>query len=147
MARSTFVGTGVTMVFGEAVRGAVRQFRRALRERAGGLGSLIRRARNGSDGGRITEIAPRERRDLRSPHAAPSPDIDVQTCGYMVPCLGLIGVDELVEIVASRGSLEAEDATRAVQRGVLCAGYRTDCDDVTAADAFDIVEEALRFRF
>ncbi|MFO6453614.1 hypothetical protein [Aeromicrobium sp. LTX1] len=62
-----------------------------------------------------------------------------------LPSLALVDVDELVEIVADRGDLSHESAARAVRRGVLCAGYTPESRHITTADAFDVVEEALRF--
>ena len=63
-----------------------------------------------------------------------------------LPSLSLVDVEELVDIVAARNDCGHEAAERAVRRGALYAGYQWKSDQVTAADAFDIVEEALRFR-
>lgn len=62
-----------------------------------------------------------------------------------LPTLGLVDVDELAEIVAGRSDTSLESARRAVRRGVLCAGYTPESRHITTADAFDVVEEALRF--
>lgn len=63
-----------------------------------------------------------------------------------LPTLDLVAVEELTEIVAARSDGSLESARRAVRRGVLCAGYTPESRHITTADAFDVVEEALRFR-
>ena len=90
-------------------------------------------------------------------HPPAEPGLDASVSGEMallmaacapgdgLPTLDLVEVDELVDIVADRSDSSVESARRAVRRGVLCAGYTPESRHITTADAFDVVEEALRF--
>ncbi|MFS0885408.1 hypothetical protein [Aeromicrobium sp. 179-A 4D2 NHS] len=131
----------------DATRAEILQANRALRDWAEGLRTWSKNARDNAatQRHRAEALVRSKVGATASPFAEPLPYIDVHTGRDGLPCLDLIGVTELVDIVMERAGLSRPAAARAVHRGVLCAGYRNDSDRVTAADAFDIVEDAVRF--
>ena len=126
-------------------RADILQANRALRDWAAGLRAWSQNARDTSALQRARAQALVHAGAPRSPYTEPSRYIDVHTGRDGLPCLDLIDVDELVDIVMGRVGMRRQAAVRAVRRGVLCAGYRNDSESVTAAGAFDIVEDARRF--
>ncbi len=58
--------------------------------------------------------------------------------------LGSFPVAELVGILVGHHLFDASEGTRAVQCGLLLAGYPKDTRVIPAADAFDIVDSILR---
>jgi hypothetical protein len=109
-----------------------------LREWAVGL-------REWSRGVREASVAHRRRSDLArwtGPHLA----LDLLAERPGLPCMGPVWMSELGAALTTVHGLGAADAARALRRGLLVAGYPLDVDFVAAADAFEIIEHALRHR-
>ena len=82
--------------------------------------------------------------------------------GYLVEEPGASGYDECVEdglillddvlrselftLLVEHHAFSTSEAERALALGLLIAGYPSDFPEILAADAFDIVESALRHR-
>ena len=63
---------------------------------------------------------------------------------HALPGLGDVRADELLAALVNRHRLSATGAARALELGILMAGYPPDTDAVLAADALDIIDWALR---
>jgi hypothetical protein len=64
----------------------------------------------------------------------------------VLPSLGAIGVEELQRVLVERHGFARIAASRAVVDGLWSCGYPRDYEEVVAADAFEIVDRALRDR-
>lgn len=64
----------------------------------------------------------------------------------ILPSLGELEVPTLLDILVGHHGFGVEHAVSAVTMGMFVAGYPLHHDRVTAADAFEIVEAALRER-
>ena len=66
--------------------------------------------------------------------------------GDPVPPIGPVRTAELLTILVEHHGMGPATATRSLSQGLRLAGYPDDDSEVSAADAFDIVERALGHR-
>jgi hypothetical protein len=63
-----------------------------------------------------------------------------------VPPIGPIRTTELLSILVEHHGMGAATASRSLSQGLRLAGYPDDDEEISAADAFDIIERALGHR-
>ncbi|MDZ5661695.1 hypothetical protein SFC79_07975 [Nocardioides sp. S-58] len=65
------------------------------------------------------------------------------TPSFGLPALGPVWTNELRTVLRDLHGLDETEAGKALERGLLIAGYPLDVDFVAAADAFEIIEHGL----
>ena len=115
----------------------------ALREWSTGL-------RNWSKSARLAASAQRQRAHglklgpstSRRGETSPADRSEAVASGAL-PSLGSVSTSELLTLLVRRHSFTPLGARQAITVGMLMAGYPSDCVDIAAADAFDVVEHSL----
>jgi hypothetical protein len=112
---------------------------RAARDWAAGLRRWSTSARESSTVQRARAVAARSAvRQLGSNGGGPRPP--------GLPGLGSVRASDLVDWLVQSHDLTTIEAERAIRVGMLAAGYPADYAEVSAVDAFDVLETAARHR-
>lgn len=89
-------------------------------------------------------VARRRRGELEPPEGDAWPE--VPDAGDGLPPLGPIKVSELLRYLVRDHGFDADEATLALSVAMLAAGYPPGFDRVAAADAFDLMRDAIARR-
>ncbi|HEY0645946.1 MAG TPA: hypothetical protein VGD39_21215 [Nocardioides sp.] len=130
---------------GEALLGQSR----SLREWAVGLCAWSRCAREAASAERLRSAGLRSSVAgwHRHPAASLTPPLALDAGqDDPVPPIGPIRATELLSILVEHHGMGAATASRSLSQGLRLAGYPDDDEEISAADAFDIVERALGHR-
>jgi hypothetical protein len=121
-------------------RTEVQQTNKALREWATGLRVWSRHVRDIS-------AAERERARRSGAHPMASRALSAarrDPSVLVLPPLGTVSAAELAAVLRASHGLGEEESRRALARGMLLTGYPLEADRVASADAFEVIEHALR---
>ena len=121
----------------------------ALREWSAGLRHWSRCSRDESSSHRQRAQALRKR-EAPLARTAGAPLRELEPCVEVepeLPTLADVDIDELRTILTTCHGFGVDEAASAVVLGLLAAGYPSRCQSVVTADAFDVIETAVRNRF
>jgi hypothetical protein len=111
---------------------------RAVREWAAGLRRWSASTRESSTAQRQRAVAAKSSvTQLGGDRGVPRPPTGL-------PGLGSVRASDLLDWLVQSYDLTASEAERALRVAMLAAGYPADYDEVSAVDAFDVLETAAR---
>ena len=127
----------------DVVRTEILRTNHALRQWAGSLRVRGERARAACRGRRLS-AAPWERPAGDATPVGRAEADESTNPEPRLPSMGTVPVTELFAILVDQHGMAVVDAVRALIEAMVVAGYPSDHPWVSAADAFDIIDRAVR---